>query len=132
MTNDLLALGTALAAAIISLATLLPKLLATFKKDKLDGAVASTQHSMVDGLQHSYEKQLDNLSERHDKLEERVGCMDDTIHAQAIKVTRLIVVVIHMNGLLDQHSISIPSHIKNEIDNLTAPKESESTVPEVK
>lgn len=118
MNTDLLALGTALAAAIISLATLLPKLLATFKKDKLEGAVASTQHSMVDGIQHTYEKQLATLWERFNKLEDKVATMDLTIHSQAIKVTRLTVVVIQVRGLLEDHDVPIPHHIKVEMDAL--------------
>lgn len=123
MYNDLLTIGTALAAAVISLAALLPKLLANFKKDKLDGAVASTHTSMVDGIQSSYEKQLNNLSERFNKLDAKVQGMDNTIHTQAIKITRLMVVLIHMQGLLEDASVPIPKHIQVEIDNLTTPSD---------
>lgn len=126
MNNDLLTIGTALAAAVISIAALLPKLLANFKKDKLDGAVASTHHSMVDGIQSSYEKQLNNLSDRFNKLDTKVQGMDSTIHNQAIKITRLIVVLIHMQGLLEDASVPIPKHIQEEINNLTSPPEHEA------
>lgn len=127
MNYDLLAIGTTIATALMAIATVLPKLIANFKKDKLDGTVASVQRTQVDGIQHSYEQQLTNLIGRFAKMELKVDAMENTIHMQSIKVTRLIVVVIHMRGLLASHSVPIPEHIKAEIDLLTALDE--PTVP---
>lgn len=123
MTNDLLAIGTSVAAAIISLATILPKLLTGFKKDKLEGAVATTQHKMVDGIQNSYEKQLSSLTERYNKLDLKVDSMDETIHTQAVKLTRLVVVLIHVKGLLEEHEVPVPPHMQAEIDSLLPEQE---------
>lgn len=118
--NDLLSIGTALAAAIITIAAIIPRILASLKRDKLDEKVAETQMGIVDGIQTSYEKQIDTLDDRMAKMEERIDAMDLTIHNQAIKITRLIVVVIHMRGLLVSNSIPIPANIQEEIDFLTA------------
>lgn len=117
--NDLLTIGTALAAAIITIATIIPRILANLKRDNLDGKFAGTQMDIVDGLQTSYEKQIELLDDRMIKMEERVDSMDMTIHTQAIKITRLIVVVIHMRGLLVSNSVPIPENIQTEIDLLT-------------
>ena len=54
------------------------------------------------------------------KMEERIDAMDLTIHTQAIKITRLIVVVIHMRALLVANAVPIPSNIQEEIDLLTS------------
>ena len=118
--NDLLTIGTALAAAIITIATIIPRILANLKRDSLDSKVADTQMNIVDGLQTSYEKQIDTLDERMAKMEERIDAMDLTIHTQAIKITRLIVVVIHMRALLVANAVPIPSNIQEEIDLLTS------------
>lgn len=118
--NDLLTIGTALAAAIITIATIIPRILANLKRDSLDSKVAGTQMNIVDGLQTSYEKQIDTLDERMAKMEERIDAMDLTIHTQAIKITRLIVVVIHMRALLVANAVPIPSNIQEEIDLLTS------------
>lgn len=118
--NDLLTIGTALAAAIITIATIIPRILANLKRDKLDSKVAGTQMDVVDGLQTSYEKHIDALDDRMGKMEERIDAMDLTIHNQAIKITRLIVVVIHMRGLLQSASVPIPANIQEEIDILTS------------
>ena len=117
--NDLLTIGTALAAAIITIATIIPRILANLKRDNLDGKFAGTQMDIVDGLQTSYEKQIELLDDRMIKMEERVDSMDMTIHTQAIKITRLIVVVIHMRGLLVSNAVPIPENIQTEIDLLT-------------
>ena len=118
--NDLLTIGTALAAAIITIATIIPRILANLKRDSLDSKVAGTQMNIVDGLQTSYEQQIDTLDERMAKMEERIDAMDLTIHTQAIKITRLIVVVIHMRALLVANAVPIPSNIQEEIDLLTS------------
>ena len=118
--NDLLSIGTALAAAVITIAAIIPRILANLKRDKLDGMVAGTQMNIVDGIQNSYEKQIETMDERMTKMEDRIDAMDLTIHNQAIKITRLIVVVIHMRGLLQSASVPIPANIQEEIDILTS------------
>lgn len=116
MTNDLLALGTAVAAAIVSLAALIPKLLAGFKKDKLDGVVATTQQSMVDGIKATYDSQIATITERLNVVDAKANDMEDKLRAQSVTVTRLMVLVLKLKGLLEQNSIAIPLPIQKEID----------------
>jgi hypothetical protein len=122
--GELLAIGTALAGALLSLAAFLPKLLANLKKDNLAGSMAATQQDMVEGMQETFQKELTAQSERLRKLEAKVAHMEETIHSQAIKITRLIVVIIHMRGLLEDYNVPVPPHIQSEIDQLTNPPSS--------
>lgn len=123
---DLVTLGTGLATAVIVFATLLPKIMAGLKRDKLDTKVATTQISQVDGIQNTYEKQVHSLSDRLCKMEARVSAMDETIHFQAVKVTRLIVVVIQLKSIMTEYSVPFPDHLKEEIDRLTKPQHESS------
>jgi hypothetical protein len=107
-----------IAGSLVSGALFLPKLLAMFKRDKLDGTMSSTQQALVGDIQTSYEKQNVIRDERMRKLEEKVEAMDQLIHTQAVKITRLIVVIIHMRGLLNTHTVPVPDHIQAEIDHL--------------
>lgn len=89
--------ASALVIAMIAIATYLPKLLNSIKSDKIDGSVL----------------------ERIAKHEERMNDMDRTIHRQAIKLTRLTVVLLHVKMLLNQHKVPVPEHLQKEMDELT-------------
>lgn len=89
--------ASAIAAALIGIAVYLPKILNSVKSDKVDGNV------------------LDRLL-AHEK---RMNEMDLLIHKQQVKVTRLVVLVTHMNGLLVQNGVEIPTKIEAEIMELT-------------
>jgi hypothetical protein len=118
---DLVTIATGLAGSVIVLSSLLPKIMASLKRDKLDATVATTQISQVDGIQSTYEKQIHSLYDRLNKMELRVNEMDETIHFQAVKVTRLIVVVIQLKSIMTEYAVPIPEHLKEEIDRLTLP-----------
>ncbi len=119
ISNDILTIGTTLAAAIVAVAAVLPKLITSFKRDKLDGAVADAQSSMVDGMSGTYEKQLKFLDDRVQKLDQRVAAMEDIIHLQAVKITRLMVVVTHLRTLLNLNKIPLSEFVQTEIEDLT-------------
>lgn len=89
--------GSALAIAAIAVAAHLPKILNSIKSDKIDGSV------------------LDRIA----KHEERMNEMDRTIHRQAIKLTRLTLVLMHVKVLLNSHSVPVPEHLQQEMDELT-------------
>lgn len=117
--NEVIALGSALAAALITIAAFIPKLLRSIKRDNLDTRVAGTQQSVVDEMYTSYERQLEALNERVSRLDSRLTEMDNTIHSQAIKITRLTIVIMHLRALLLTNAITIPDQIQDEIDVLT-------------
>ena len=118
---DLVTLGTGIASAVVVFATLLPKIMAGLKRDKLDATVATTQISQVDGIQSTYEKQILSLTDRLSKMESRMNEMDKIIHDQAIKVTKLIIVVIQLKSIITSAHIVIPQELLDEIDLLTNP-----------
>jgi ABC-type anion transport system duplicated permease subunit len=88
--------GSAIAAAIIGIAVYLPKLLNAMKSDKADGNV------------------LDRLI-AHEK---RMNEMDKLIHSQQIKLTRLQVLVIKLEGLISQAGLKIHDSLREEMQEL--------------
>lgn len=95
--NSVAGWGSAIAAAIIGIAVYLPKILNTVKSDKVDGNV------------------LDRLL-AHEK---RMNEMDRLIHAQQIKLTRLQVLIIKLEGLIAGAGLTIHDALREEIDELT-------------
>ncbi len=95
--------GGALAAAVIALAYILPKLLNGFKGDQLNGNVLERLKAMED----------------HAAVQDRKMILqDDKIHRYAIKVTKLIIISIRLEGLLVANEIEIPPDLITEIDKL--------------
>src|ERR1035437_8451879 len=113
---DSLTLGSAVIAGVITIAAFIPKLLKSIKRDNLDTKVASTQQTLVDEMYATYEKQRGEDGERLNKMEARMESMDNLIHFQSIKITRLIIVVIHLKALLISNIIPIPDQLQDEID----------------
>lgn len=88
--NNATAFGGYIAAALVSIAYLLPKLTNGMKADRIDG-----------------------------KLLERLDDMDTQIHKTQVRVTRLVVLVIEMNALLMANGVDIPERMKKEMRDLT-------------
>jgi hypothetical protein len=96
--NSAVGWGSAIAAALIGAAVYLPKIFNTIKSDRIDG----------------------NVLDRIKRHEERMDKMDKTIHRQQVRLTRLQVLVIQMNGLLAQNGVAVPEFMQAEIRELTA------------
>ena len=92
------ALGTAsvIAIALVALAALIPKLLNSIKSDQL----------------------TTNVLDRIKGLEEKADAQDVKIHKFAVKVTKLVVVVIKLEALLKENNIPIPPDLMNEMAEL--------------
>jgi hypothetical protein len=88
--------GAAVAAALIGIAAYLPKLLNSIKGDRVEGNV------------------LDRLIAH----ERRMNEMDKTIHRQQIKVTRLLVLVIQLEGMLEASGVKMSESMRQEISEL--------------
>lgn len=88
------------AAALIVLAAYIPKILNSIKGDSIEGTV------------------LQRIA-RHEK---RMDRMDRVIHRQAVQLTRFEVVVLHLVALLVQNGVTIPQHLKEEVEVLTTHK----------
>ena len=91
-------LGTAavIALALVSLAALIPKLLNSIKSDQL----------------------TTNVLDRIKGLEEKADAQDVKIHKFAVKVTKLVVVVIKLEALLKENNIPIPPDLMHEMSEL--------------
>jgi hypothetical protein len=100
VTSTLKTTGGLLIAALVTLAAVGPKLLNMFKGDSLNGSV------------------LDRLSamEKHAQVQDRRAiAQDDKIHRFAVKVTKLVVVMIRLEGLLQKYEINIPQDLIDEM-----------------
>jgi len=91
-------LGTAsvIAIALVALATLIPKLLNSIKGDQL----------------------TTNVLDRIKELESKSNEQDVKIHKFAVKVTKLVVVVIKLEALLKENNIPIPPDLMHEMSEL--------------
>lgn len=89
-----------LAAAAVALVTFLPKLRNGMKTDQLDGDVLTRLTKM----------------EKHAAVQDRKSELQDRkIHRYSVKLTRLVVVVIRLEGLLVANAVVIPPDLAEEI-----------------
>lgn len=101
--NSLAVTGGLFVASIIALAYMLPKLLNGFKGDQLNGNVLERLKAM----------------EEHALVQDRKMILqDDKIHRYAVKVTKLIVIIIRLEALLMANSVNIPNELLDEIAKL--------------
>ncbi len=104
------ALGVA-AAALLAMVTFLPKLRNGMKTDQLDGDVLT---------------RLTNMEKHANAQDRRMVHQDRKIHRYAVRLTRLVVVVIRLEGLLVANSVVIPPDLVEEIYKLKDDEESDS------
>ena len=101
--DDLKTIGGSIVAGLLTLSVVGPKLLNMFKGDTLNGSVLDRLKSM----------------EAHAALQDRRAIIqDDKIHRFAVKVTKLVVVMIRLEGLLQQHAIEIPQDLIDDMVDL--------------
>lgn len=89
--------ASAIAAALIGLAVYLPKISNGIKQDGITGNV------------------LDRLS----ALEQKADVQDKKIHKQAVKITKLVMLVIKLEGLIVRSGVQIDRELASEILDLT-------------
>jgi hypothetical protein len=98
-------IATAIALALVALAAWIPKLLNGIKGDNLTG----------------------NVLDRVKDLEAKSDKQDAKIHKFAVKVTKLVVVVIRLEALLKDNNIPIPLDLMTEVQKLRLdPEEDDS------
>lgn len=95
--NSAIGIASAIATALFAMAFGLPKLVNGFKSDKLDGSI------------------LDRVT----KLEAKAEIQDLKIHRQAVRITKLVVLVIRLEGILMASGTQIPDSVREEIMELT-------------
>lgn len=98
--NALKTTGGYIVAGLLTFSVVAPKLLNMFKGDSLNGSVLDRLKAM----------------EEHAKVQDRRAIVqDDKIHRLAVKTTRLMVVVIRLEGLLVENSVNLPQELIDEI-----------------
>lgn len=98
--GGLAAIGVTLTALLVGLAAWLPKLLNGVKLDGLNGDVLTRLKAM----------------EEHAALQDRKSVIQDVkIHRGAVKVTKLVVIVIRLQALLVTNNIDIPQDLVDDI-----------------
>jgi hypothetical protein len=91
-----LGVTSVIAIALIALAALIPKLLNSFKGDMIQG----------------------NILDRLKSLEQGAASQEIKVHKFAVKVTKLVVVVIRLEALLKDNNIPIPADLMEEVQML--------------
>lgn len=92
--------GGIIVAALLVVSVVGPKLLNMFKGDSLNSSVLDRLKAM----------------EEHARVQDRWAIMqDDKIHRFMIKVTKLEVVMIRLEGLLQKHEIEIPQDLVDDM-----------------
>lgn len=95
-----------------------PQIRTMFRRDKLDNEVMSAQIVMVDGIAESYAKRFKTQDDWQIRTEARLEEMDAKIHLYSVRVTKLTVVMLKLEGLLEHHGIPIDPVLQAEIDAL--------------
>lgn len=89
--------ASAIAAALIGLAVYLPKISNGMKQDGINGNV------------------LDRLA----ALEKKTDVQDKKIHKQAVRITKLVMLVIKLEALIARSGTKLPQDVIDEITELT-------------
>jgi hypothetical protein len=90
------------------------RVLTMFKRGKVDGTKVDAEHTIVSSLH----EELKRISDELEDARKRQAEMNELIRSQAIKLTRMEVLMIRMYGLITHNNIQMPDDLKNHIDEL--------------
>ena len=100
-------------AALLTIAAILPRILNAIKGEGLTGSVLDRLKAM----------------EEHAKIQDRRAIVqDDKIHRYAVKVTKLVVLMIRLEALLLANKVDIPQDVIDEMFNLKTETDAEADV----
>ena len=100
-------------AALLTIAAIMPRILNAIKGEGLTGSVLDRLKAM----------------EEHAKVQDRRAVVqDDKIHRYAVKVTKLVVLMIRLEALLLANKVDIPQDVIDEIFALKAETDAEEQV----
>ena len=90
------------------------KLMTLWKREKVDQSEADATATQFSTFQSALTHQGQELA----ALRETVMTMDRTIHKQQRTVTRLEMLALQLIGLVQDHGISVPARMEDEINDL--------------
>lgn len=90
------------------------KLISVLKREQVDQGASSAATVQIDLLKESLKSMSNDLTELRSEFHK----MDRKVHIQQRTITRLEVALRKLTGLLQEHNISIPMPLVEEIDDL--------------
>jgi hypothetical protein len=90
------------------------KTLTIWKKGEVDQSKAAAEKSVIDSLHEEFKRINHELEEARERQKE----MNDLIHQQAVKLTRMEMLMMRMYNLLNHNNVQIPDDLKDHMDNL--------------
>jgi hypothetical protein len=101
-------------AGLIGIALGLQKVMTMFKRNRIEDIKADTEHTILD----SVHDELKRITDEMQAARKRQNDMNELIHQQAIKLTRMEMLMIRMYGLITNHNIQVPEDMQLHIDDL--------------
>ena len=92
----------------------LQKVMTMFKRGKVDDAKVDAEQTIVISLH----EELKRISDELEDARKRQSEMNELIHLQAVKLTRMEVLLIRMYGLITHNNIQMPEDLKTHIDEI--------------
>lgn len=105
---------TALVAGLLGLVFGLQKALSFWKRGEVDQSKISAEKSVIDSLHNEFKRINIELEEARERQKE----MNDLIHQQAVKLTRMEMLLMRMYNLLNHNNVQIPDDLKDHINDL--------------
>lgn len=59
---------------------------------------------------------VEKLSKHIDSLDARVTSLDQLVHRQAIKLTKIQMLLLRMKGCMEDAGVSMPADLRNDLD----------------
>lgn len=104
----------ALVAGLLGAVFGLQKVISMWKRGSVDQSKIEAEQSVINSL-HDEFKRVSKEMEESRKLQKE---MNDMIHSQAIKLTRMEMLMIRMYNLLSHNNIAIPEDVRSDMVDL--------------
>ena len=129
--------ASAFALVVVGFAAALPKIMASIKRDGLDGNFAAAQQKLLADMQELFAKQIaevkENASEQmaelkkaNSELREQVNEMHSLIDKYRIQLTKTKNLLVDFESLLEKAGVVVPAETKIKFDKLVEEVDNEN------
>ena len=101
----------AIIAAVLAIVFGIQKALNMWKKGTVDQSKTEAEKSVIDALHNEFKRISAELEESRELQKQ----MNDMIHQQAVKLTRMEMLMIRMYNLLTHNNIKIPDDLREDM-----------------
>lgn len=105
---------TALVAGLLGIVFGVQKAISFWKKGEVDQSKISAEKSVIDSLHNEFKRINTELEEARERQKE----MNELIHQQAVKLTRMEMLMMRMYNLLTHNNVTIPDDLKGHMAEL--------------